>query len=237
MLRGSDPDGSVAAFRVGPLATGALYLQPTGGAGVVQTGGIAVIPAAGNERRVYFVPNANGDGSLTFDYVAIDDDGLEDPTPATVTLEVAQVNDPPDARDVTLEIDEDQPLEYPRRLFNVVDVDGDLTTAELVSGPAHAASFVLRPDGSFRYLPPRDFNGEDAFTYRASDGKGGFDEGTVTIVVRPVDEPGIDWTGTGGRDVFAGTDQGDTLRGLGGNDVLQGRGETTRSSAAPATTR
>ena len=225
VLRGSDPDGSVAAFRVGPLPPGRCTCTDRRRAGAADRRHHGH-PAVGNERRRLLrrrTPTATAPCKLRLS--AIDDAGLEDPTPATVTIEVAQVNDAPIAHDLTIEVDEDQPLDYPpAHLFNVVDIDGDVTAAALVSGPAHAGSFLLRPDGSFRYVPAADFNGADAFTYRASDGNGGFDEGTVTIVVRPVDEPGIDWTGTGGGDVFAGTDQGDTLSGLGGNDALQGRG-------------
>jgi hypothetical protein len=86
--------------------------------------------------------------------------------------------------------DEDAPLAVtaPGVLGNDSDPNGDALTAELVSGTAHG-SLTLNPDGSFSYTPDPDFNGSDSFTYRVSDGNLDSDPATVTIEVRPVDDP------------------------------------------------
>jgi|CXWL01.1.fsa_nt_gi VCBS repeat-containing protein len=64
-------------------------------------------------------------------------------------------------------------------------------SAQLVSGPAHAASFLVNADGSFSYTPVADFNGTDSFVYKASDGTTLTDNTTVTITVDPVNDAPI----------------------------------------------
>ena len=44
---------------------------------------------------MYFVPAANFNGSPSFHYAAVDNNGLEDATPATATITVTAVNDAP----------------------------------------------------------------------------------------------------------------------------------------------
>lgn len=55
-------------------------------------------------------------------------------------------------------------------LDNDFDVDGNVLTVSLVSGPAHAASFTLNMDGSFTYVHDGSETTADSFVYRASDG-------------------------------------------------------------------
>lgn len=60
-------------------------------------------------------------------------------------------------------------------------VASDLTAA-LVSGPSHAASFTLNPDGSFSYTPSPGFVGTDSFTYEAK-GAGGGTSAPTTVTL------------------------------------------------------
>ena len=55
-------------------------------------------------------------------------------------------------------------------LVNDQDVDWDLLSAVLVSGPAHG-TLTFNPDGTFTYTAEADYSGTDSFTYRASDGQ------------------------------------------------------------------
>ena len=53
-------------------------------------------------------------------------------------------------------------------------------------GPRHrpvprADASTLNADGSFTYVPEPDFNGEDSFTYHATDGT--LSSGTVTVTI------------------------------------------------------
>lgn len=73
----------------------------------------------------------------------------------------------------------------PGVLINDSDANTDSLTAILIDGPDHG-SFLLNPDGSFRYTPTLDFSGTDSFTYRVSDGEEESATATVTINVRPL---------------------------------------------------
>jgi Bacterial Ig domain len=79
-------------------------------------------------------------------------------------------------------------VDAPGVLANDTDVDGQPLSAALDSGPEHGA-LTLNADGSFSYTPDPDFNGSDSFTYLASDSTLDSDPVTVTIEVRPVDDP------------------------------------------------
>jgi hypothetical protein len=83
----------------------------------------------------------------------------------------------------------------PGLLANDSDPDDDPLTVTLVTGPAHAESFHLSPDGSFYYTPPLYFVGEDTFTYRVNDGSADSEIATVRITVS---QPGSQGFITGG---------------------------------------
>ena len=68
------------------------------------------------------------------------------------------------------------------------DPDGDPLTVSLVSGVSDG-TLTLNPDGSFDYTPDAGFAGTDSFTYAIDDGRGGTDEGLVTITVTPAADP------------------------------------------------
>ncbi|MFC3115100.1 retention module-containing protein [Cellvibrio fontiphilus] len=85
-LTGSDSDGTVAGYVIKSLpVNGVLYSDATMttaiGVGDLVTG------------PVYFMPNANWNGSTQFDYVARDNLGLEDATAATASITVNPVAD------------------------------------------------------------------------------------------------------------------------------------------------
>jgi hypothetical protein len=59
--------------------------------------------------------------------------------------------------------------------------------AALASAPAHGRA-VIGADGSLSYTPEPGWFGTDRFTYRASLSSGAFAEGTVDVVVEPVND-------------------------------------------------
>lgn len=71
---------------------------------------------------------------------------------------------PPVATNDAYTIDEDTQLSVlaPGVLANDVGT-GTTPTAVLVTGPNHAAAFVLNADGSFSYTPEPGFSGSDSF--------------------------------------------------------------------------
>ncbi len=164
----SDADGDPLQVSVatGP-AHGSLALSPNG--------------------SFTYTPDPNYHGPDSFTYTAFD--GMFGSMPATVSITVNPVNDPPVAGDASYTLDEDTQLSEPAPgvLGGVSDVDGDSVSAVLVTGPAHGG-LVLNSDGSFTYTPNADYFGPDSFTYRANDGTTSSNVATVSLTVEPVPE-------------------------------------------------
>jgi VCBS repeat-containing protein len=164
----SDPDGdAVTAVVSSPPSHGSLSLNANG--------------------SFAYTPDPNFNGSDSFTYRA--SDGATASNPATVTITVSAVNDAPVAGDDAYSTAEDTALTVaaPGVLGNDTDLDGDVLSAALGSGPAHG-TLTLNEDGSFTYTPDANFNGPDSFTYRASDGSLTSGPATVTITVTAVND-------------------------------------------------
>ena len=84
---------------------------------------------------------------------------------------------------------------------SVLNNDTDPTdlalTVSLVSGPTHAASFSLNPDGSFQYTHDGTETSSDSFTYRITNGTSS-DVATVTLAITPVNDQAPVITSNGG---------------------------------------
>lgn len=142
---------------------------------------------AANGSFVY-TPAANFNGIDTFTYRA--SDGLLSSNIETVTISVAAVNDAPVAIADSYSTDQNVVLDVPARglLINDSDVDGDVLTASVVTGPAHG-TLTLAADGSFQYTPVTGYNGLDSFTYRASDAVASSAVTTVSLTIVPPPPP------------------------------------------------
>lgn len=141
------------------------------------------VVALNSDGSFTYTPNADFNGVDTFTYKA--NDGQADGNTATVTINVAAVNDPPVAvNDSSFSTNEDTPLNVIPAgvLGNDTDVDNLNLTAIKVTDPANGA-VTLNTDGSFTYTPNLNFNGVDSFTYRANDGVDNSNIATVTITV------------------------------------------------------
>lgn len=162
----TDADGDILTATVLTTpANGILMLQPNG--------------------AFMYTPNANFHGTDSFTYEARD--AAASSGPATVTLTVTSVNDPPVTRADSYQAFDGRTLTVPAAtgvLANDSDVDGDTLSATVAMPPAHGM-LTLAADGSFTYTPTTGYAGPDSFTYRASDGAASTD-GTVSIVVRQV---------------------------------------------------
>jgi VCBS repeat-containing protein len=164
-----DADGdSFTAVLATPPASGSLTLNPNG--------------------SFSYTPPLNVTGPVTFTYTANDLGGPS--APATVTINIANVNDPPVAVNETYSTDPGVTLVVPSPgvLGNDTDPDpGFALTAQLVTAPAQG-TLTLNANGSFNYAPPAGFTGNASFTYRANDGTVNSNSATVTIRInaRPV---------------------------------------------------
>jgi VCBS repeat-containing protein len=134
-----------------------------------------------------YTPSKDFSGTDSFTYKV--NDGVLDSTVATVTITVNATNRAPEAVADSYTSHEDTALVVATSgiLSNDSDVDGDVLTAKLVSGPSHG-TLDLNVNGSFTYTAEADFNGTDNFTYQANDGVLDTTVTTVTITVMPVND-------------------------------------------------
>ncbi len=155
--------------------------------GVNNAGNGTVSMVGGN---VIFTPTADYNGPATFDYIISDGNGGTDT--ATVTVNVAAVNDAPDAVDDTLTGTEDTALTLTNADIvdpNDTDVELDSLTITGVGNPSNGT--VALVGGDVVFTPTADYNGPATFDYTISDGNGGIDTATVTVNVGPVNDPPV----------------------------------------------
>ena len=145
--------------------------------------GTAVI-TSGSTTTVTYTPNANVNGSDTFDYTL--SDGTETDT-GTVTVAVAAVNDAPTAVDDTATTDEDTAVDI-AVVTNDTDAEGDTLSVTSVTTPGNGTAVITSGSTTtVTYTPNANFNGSDTFDYTVSDGTD-TDTGTVTVTVTAVDD-------------------------------------------------
>lgn len=136
-----------------------------------------------------YTPTANFNGADSFTYVIVDSLGGTSSI-ATVAITINSVNDAPIAQNDSYNVPGNLPYSG-NVLTNDSDNQGGAPnenniplSAQLVSGPAHAASFILNADGTFSYQPASGYFGSDTFTYRVTDSLGGVSTiATVTLTV------------------------------------------------------
>ncbi|MGQ0455520.1 MAG: tandem-95 repeat protein [Hyphomicrobium sp.] len=146
-----------------------------------------------------YTPNANFNGSDSFTFRVSDGNGGI--VTRTVTIAVTPVNDAPvavadaftGAEDATISGDvtpgtSGQDSDVDGDTLTVVDFDGNGANGITpVSGPSNGV-LTLNANGTFSYTPNANFNGTDSFTYRISDGNGGFAQAVVTLNITPVND-------------------------------------------------
>ncbi len=158
-LTGSDLDGDPILFFIAtPPSNGSL---------------------SGAPPNVTYTPFANSSGldSFTFE---VEDDSLISP-PATVTIDVLPVNDPPVAHDKTVTTPTNAALPI---ILTGSDIEGDPLTFGVGTGPANGALTGVPPNLS--YLANLGYTGPDSFTYTANDGAASSSAATVSITVTAV---------------------------------------------------
>jgi VCBS repeat-containing protein len=200
-------------------------------AGSATTPGHGSVALAGDGSFTY-TPNANFSGTDTFTYLVTDDQGAVDT--GLVTITVIALNRPPVAANDSATTAEDTPLTVaaPGVLANDTDPDGDALTVVKVSDPTHG-NVALGANGSFTYTPAANYNGPDAFTYKASDGTADSTVATVNLTVTPVNDAPV-----AGTDYYS-TAQNTALRvpapGVLANDTdAEGDPLTAGSASTPA---
>ena len=164
---GTDPDGGTLTYEL------------------VDEEPLAGLTFNGEDGSFTYEPADNFHGEVTFQYKIVDEDGNESEV-QTFKITVTPVNDAPVAAQNgnSAEGNEDTPITG--TLPAGMDVEGDDLTYRLV---APVAGLTINTDGSFRYVPPADFNGVIEFQYEVVDeaGKASAPQ-TFTITVNAVND-------------------------------------------------
>jgi hypothetical protein len=186
-LNGSDPDAgdAVDGFILETLAANGQLFAAAAGGGALTVG--AVIPATGTgpyTATVYFQPNADWNGSTSFNYSAFDD--VESGTAATASISISAVAD---IVNDTATTNEDTPVNV------LVLANETFESVPAITGTTNGTngSVAVNNNGTpadttddfVVYTPNADFNGSDSFTYTVSSG-GVTEIATVNVTINAV---------------------------------------------------
>lgn len=135
----------------------------------------------GTAPNVTYVPVANYNGPDSFTFRARDPKGAT--TTATITINVAPVNDAPKATALAKTVVEDGTVAV---TLAGTDVDNAVLTFSVVAAPTHGTLTGSAPN--LTYKPNANYNGFESFTYKANDGSLDSAQATVTITVTAVND-------------------------------------------------
>ena len=169
-FQGSDDDGDALIYSV--------QTQPSNGV-------VRVLDASAG--TFVYDPARNFTGTDSFTYIASDRSSSS--APATVTITVVDGEDVPVASNIFIRTDEDTSV---TDRLEADDADGDAITFVITTSPTNGTVALNDvSSGQFVYTPNADYNGPDAFTFTATDGKGTSAPGRVDIDVIPVNDAPI----------------------------------------------
>ncbi|HCP53499.1 MAG TPA: hypothetical protein DIU04_01875, partial [Pseudomonas sp.] len=162
---------------------------------ITVTNGTVNVAADGS---LSFIPAANFNGVVNFDYSVSDGNGGV--ATATVTINVTPLNDAPVAVDDVYTTAEDTALALDL-LLNDSDVDGDALSIKSINGieltgvaqsiAVTGGTVSVAADGSLSFIPTPNFNGALSFAYEVQDSQGGVASANVSITVTPVNDPPV----------------------------------------------
>ena len=120
-------------------------------------------------------------GQRSYTLTVTADDGFGGTDTVDVTINLTDVNEPPDATDdAPPRFDEDTTVTIDV-LANDTDPENDDLTVTSVTRPSRGSA-TLNSDGTITYTPNADYHGSDTFTYRARDA-GGLSSGVATVAL------------------------------------------------------
>lgn len=143
-----------------------------------------------------YTPPAEFNGLVTFTYRAFD--GALHSNTATITIDVAEVNDPPVAQPQNFNTDEDTPLLITdaQLLAGATDPEGNPLAVSFVGNLVGGGTLVDNGDGTYTYTPAPGFpapslTGQVTFQYRLTDGPNESNTATATITIAEVNDDPI----------------------------------------------
>ncbi|HEX7314832.1 MAG TPA: Ig-like domain-containing protein [Pyrinomonadaceae bacterium] len=160
-LSGSDAEGGFVTY--------AVVTQPAHGT------------LSGAAPNLVYTPASNYNGPDGFTFRV--NDGAVNSSTATVSINVAAINDPPAGNPQSVTTKEDTAAAF---TLTGSDPDGDTVIYQVVSAPAHGTLSGDAPN--LTYTPDANYNGPDSFGFSVSDGVGESAPITVSINVTPVND-------------------------------------------------
>ena len=139
----------------------------------------------GTAPNVTYNPTADYHGSDSFKFTVTDTgDGASPPlTSAEATVSIT-INDAPVATPQTVTTNEDTAIPI---TLTGSDPNGDMLSYVVVTNPTHGALSGTAPN--LTYTPAANYNGDDSFTFKVSDGMLESDPAMVAITVNAVNDP------------------------------------------------
>lgn len=132
-----------------------------------------------------FVAEPDENGSFKF-YYSAKDSGMEESELASITINIAPVNDKPIAKAVNLNAIEDAGAQASMLMGE--DIDGDPISFIVTEQPANGTVSSIAADGSFTYTPNANYNGSDRIGFKVTDGIEESDNAYVTVTVANVND-------------------------------------------------
>jgi len=140
-----------------------------------------------NGNQVVYSPNQDWNGTDTFTFEATDDRILiGKQNVATATITVNPVNDAPVTINRTSSTDEDVALNI---TLTASDIENDNLSFSIASETSNGATVLS--GAIVTYTPSSDWNGTDAFSFKANDGTDDSNTSTITITVNDVNDAPI----------------------------------------------
>ncbi len=169
---GPDDQGTLIDLKLGALKPGAqrtfeLYY----GAAANQSVALSTVQSIGAQVYSLAKPNTRA---------------TEEGAPNTFIMAFSVPQQPPSARNDSATVNEDGEVTLDV-LENDTDPEGDSLTVSNTNQPSNGQVNCTN-GGQCTYTPEANFNGEDSFTYTASDGNGGTDQGKVAVTVKAIND-------------------------------------------------
>ncbi len=139
---------------------------------------------------LFYTPLTTFAGVALINYTVADTQGIESSATVLVSVNlISSLNSDPVAAADAYTLNEDAQLTDSTLLANDSDSDGG--TLSILTTPLNDVSngvLILGADGTFTYTPKANFSGTDSFTYRLTDGQGGFNSAQVTLTINPAND-------------------------------------------------
>ena len=130
-----------------------------------------------------YTPFADVNGMDSFQFSVYD--GKEYSDPATIDIEIVNINDPPVSQNAAVNTMEDHAVSS---ILPATDSDHDDLTFDIIHLPYKGQISFSESDGTYTYTPNLNVNGSDTLIFNVSDGRKVSLPSTVSFTIHPVND-------------------------------------------------